>query len=246
MRKPVFLIISLILLLTLACSITFDTPEIRELQGSGNLVTEQPVVSGFDQIEFGGVGRMTIRQGDSESLTIEADDNLIDHIVTRVVGDRLIIEMEKNINFGGMTRINYDLVVKDLSRLTLSGFGDIDVDGLNTDKLTILLSGSGNLTMDDLQAESLDVTITGFGNTEVSGEVKELQVVIKGAGSFKGGDLFSQTAQIEVSGFGNATTWVESDLDVEITGSGNVSYYGLPDVTQNITGFGRLESLGRK
>lgn len=246
MRKSVLLIIPLILLLTLACSITFTAPEIKELRGSGNLVTEQRAVSGFDRIEFGGVGKMSIRQGDVESLTIEADDNLIDHIATRVVADRLIIDMEKNVNFGGMTRINYDLVVKDLSRLTLSGFGDIDMDELETDSLTVMLSGSGNLTLADLQADRLDVTITGFGNTEIGGEVNDLQVTIKGAGSFKGGDLLSQTARIEVSGFGNVTAWVERDLDVEITGSGNVSYYGLPDVTQNISGFGRLESLGRK
>jgi hypothetical protein len=246
MRKTVLLIIPLILLLTMACSITFTTPEIKDLRGSGNLVTEQREVSGFDRLEFGGVGTMTIRQGDVESLTIEADDNLIDHITTRVIGNRLVIEMEKNFNVGGMTRIHYDLVVKDLSRLTLSGFGDITMDELNTDSLTVLLSGSGNLTLADLQAESLDVTITGFGNSEFAGEVKDLQVIIKGAGSFKGGDLRSQTARVEVSGFGNATVWAERDLDVEITGSGNVSYYGLPDVTQNISGFGRLESLGNK
>lgn len=246
MRKTVLIIIPLILLSTMACTITFNAPEVRELVGSGNLVTEQRGVSGFDRVEFGGVGDMTVRQGDAESLSIEADDNLIDHIVTRVVGDRLVIEMEKNINVGGMTRIHYDLVVKDLSRLTLSGFGNIQMDDLKTDSLSILLSGSGNLTAVDLQADSLDVTITGFGNSEFSGQVADLQVIIKGAGSFKGSDLLTRTARIEVSGFGNATAWVEQDLDVEITGSGNVSYYGQPDVTQNISGFGRLESLGSK
>lgn len=246
MRKPVLFIIPLILLVTVACTVTFNAPEIRDLRGSGNLVTEQREVSGFDQLEFGGVGKMTIRQGDVESLTITADDNLIDRINTRVVGDRLIIDMEENINIGGMTRLNYELVVKDLSRLTLSGFGDIDVAELRTDTLTVLLSGSGNLTVDDLQARRLEVTITGFGNTELAGEVEDLEIIIKGAGNFNGGDLFGRSAQVEVSGFGNATVWVESNLDVEITGSGNVSYYGLPDVTQSITGFGRLESLGSK
>lgn len=246
MRKSVLLIIPLILLLTMACSITLTAPELDEIRGSGNLVTEERSVSGFDQVEFGGIGNLTIRQGSQESLTVEADDNLIEHITTRVVGNRLIIGLEGNFNIGGMSRISYELVVRDLSKLTLSGFGDIDLDQLDTDTLTIMVSGSGNLNLADLQAGSLDVTTTGFGDTEVGGEVEDLTVAIKGAGNFKGGDLLSQSARIEVSGFGSATAWVMEDLDVKISGSGNISYYGLPEVSQNISGFGSLKSLGSK
>ena len=51
------------------------------VRGSGDLVTEEREVSGFDELHFSGMGSLIIEQGDEETLIIEADDNIIDLIV---------------------------------------------------------------------------------------------------------------------------------------------------------------------
>ena len=87
MKKQMILLLSVfVLLFTPACSlgndiarrIEFSTDSgvnVKSLTGSGNIVTEDRPVSDFDQIVLTGLGEMIITQGDTESLTIEADDD---------------------------------------------------------------------------------------------------------------------------------------------------------------------------
>ncbi len=55
---------------------------LRTIQGSGDVITESRDVSGFDSVSLTGIGRVIITQGDKESLTIEADDNLLEYITS--------------------------------------------------------------------------------------------------------------------------------------------------------------------
>lgn len=55
------------------------------VRGSGNVVTEQRQVSGFNCIDLSGSGKLIIAQGSSEGLTIEAEDNIIGRIETSVI-----------------------------------------------------------------------------------------------------------------------------------------------------------------
>ena len=45
--------------------------------GSGNITSESRDVSDFNEVGLEGVGTLTIEQTGSETLTIEADDNII-------------------------------------------------------------------------------------------------------------------------------------------------------------------------
>jgi hypothetical protein len=56
------------LLLLTGCSV---------VNGSGQTKSETRTVSGFTGIELSGTGEVTIEQGDAESLTVEADDNVL-------------------------------------------------------------------------------------------------------------------------------------------------------------------------
>ena len=63
------------LLVLSACSV---------INGSGHVETETRQVSGFTGIDLAGSGEVTIEQGDAESLTIEADDNVLPALTSKV------------------------------------------------------------------------------------------------------------------------------------------------------------------
>ncbi len=251
MNKKVllFVLIPFVLLTMTACSISgirISPPQVEVVEGSGNIVTEERAVSGFNQVTLSGLGDLTIVQGDTESLTIEADDNIINRITTEVIGSRLVIGMEPGFNFNLPKGIQYRLTVKDLTKIEITGFGNVEMDSLKTDKLTLQLTGSGNINLGDLTADSLDLTISGFGSADVAGSVQDQEVTITGSGNFDAEDLQSETANVTIGGFGSANIWVKSALDVRITGSGSVDYYGSPSVTQDVTGFGSVNNKGEK
>jgi len=246
MRKALLFIVPFILLFAAGCSITLHAPDQFSEHGSGRLVSEQRDVSGFDKVVFGSFGDLSITQGEQESLIIEADDNLLEHIESNVVNGVLSLGFELNYHFVLPTHIHYTLVVKDLSSIQLSGVGSVEIGELHTGSLSMDLSGTGNLTVANLRADRLNVVISGLGGVEAAGKVRDLDIHISGAGNFKGGSLHSQTSHIRVSGLGDATVWVDNSLDVVVSGTGGIEYYGRPQISQTISGLGDLKSLGNK
>ena len=81
--KILGLLIIGILLIT-ACSLSTIQDSRDVITGSGNVITESRDVSGFDGVSHTGIGRVIITQSDTESLTIEADDNLMEYITSEV------------------------------------------------------------------------------------------------------------------------------------------------------------------
>ncbi|MCJ7666613.1 MAG: DUF2807 domain-containing protein, partial [Actinobacteria bacterium] len=54
----------------------------EKIIGSGNVISEDRAVPGFSKISISGSGDLFIEQGDEESITITAEDNLIPLLTT--------------------------------------------------------------------------------------------------------------------------------------------------------------------
>jgi hypothetical protein len=212
------------------------------VRGSGNVITEGRDVSDFRKVHLSGTGNLIITQGELESLTIEADDNIIPIIETDVSGAELDIGFKRGYTFIPSTAIKFHLTVVDLDEISLNGAGNIDCEGFETKVLQFDVSGAGDLDF-DLDAERVEVIISGAGNIILSGQVDSQEIEIDGAGKYNGEDLESSECVITVSGAGSATVNVSELLDVEINGIGNVYYIGSPSVTQDISGLGKVRSL---
>lgn len=215
--------------------------------GSGRMETRTVDATGVRTVEFEGVGDLTITQGDDESLTVEAESDVIGRIVTAVRGDVLSIRLRNSFWRSGTipTRgIHYRLTVRDLNDVLLEGAGDVHIGKLNTGSLALELNGAGSVDVIDLDCDALVVRLQGAGSTTVSGKIGSQEVLVAGAGSFKAGDLASQTATIKITGAGDATVWAEQSLDATIQGVGSIRYYGDPVLSQQVNGVGQVKSLG--
>lgn len=188
--------------------------------GSGNVASEPRDVSGFDEVELSGVGTLSIRQTGSESLTVEAEEDVLPKIRTEVVDNRLIIGPEPNTNIQTTEPINYELTVEDLHALKLSGSGDIDAEAIDTDTLKIDVGGSGAI--------------------KTSGTADSQEIDVSGSGDYRAEDLESKQAEIDVKGSGSAIVNVSDALDAEVGGAGSVEYIGDPTVEKEVSGAGRV------
>jgi hypothetical protein len=63
---------------------------------TNNVTSEARDVSGFDKVELKGVGNLSLEQTGSESLTVEAEEEVLPKIRTEVENKRLIIGPERN------------------------------------------------------------------------------------------------------------------------------------------------------
>lgn len=220
---------------------------LRAIRGSGDIVTEDRDVSGFDSVEFAGFGRLILTQGNEESLSIEVDDNLLRYIDTDVVGDTLKIDFDDNILLRPTDNsIIFRLDVIELSSIDISGAGSFEIDELETNRLEVTMSGAGKVEIDTLTATSLEVVINGAGDIDISGIVERQEITVSGFGDFNAIDLESEDATVNISGAGDVDLWVHEELDITISGAGSVSYYGKPNVSQSVSGAGSINSRGEK
>ena len=191
------------------------------IQGSGVVRSETRDVSGFDGIALVGSGQATIRVADEESVIVEAEDNLLPHLRTRVEGTRLVLDADRNIS---PTRpIVYRITMKRLDHLSISGSGDIEATGIRGDELVVSISGSGDM--------------------KVEGEVRDARFRISGSGLIDAERLSSERATATISGSGDMTIGPARAINAHVSGAGSVRYKGSPSVTSQISGAGSISPM---
>ncbi len=232
------------LITTTACNLSFNLG--NQVSGSGNVTSEDRPVSGFNQVELQGAGELDIVQGETEALTVEADDNLMQYITTEVRGTTLVLGLKPNFRLLFSSKILYHLKVKDLNSVSISGSGHVTSDSIQTGDLSLSTSGSGKFEIGDVQATSVNASTSGSGEFILTGKADRVDVSINGSGKFNCPDLELQSANVRISGSGEITVWTTQSLDVRISGSGSVRYYGSPETNQSISGSGSVKKLGDK
>ena len=163
--KLIFTTALFVALLLTACGL-------HVISGSGNVVRESRPVSDFTAVNFTGFGELTLVQGETTALTIETDDNLLPYIKTTVDQGTLTIGFDDGLSLPLMQptdSIRYQLTVKTLTDLALSGAGTVAATALTADHLTLVGSGIGAIKLADLTADAVTVEMSGAGAIELAG-----------------------------------------------------------------------------
>lgn len=192
------------------------------MQGSGNVITESRDVSGFEEVVLSGSGRVEIDVTGAEALTIEAEDNIMPRLESRVSNGRLILEAQGPIS--PTVEVVYTITAATLEGIEVSGSGVVEARGVDGDDFSVEISGSGDVLVEG--------TLTG-----------RLSLSISGSGEFVGESLTSPEGEVDVSGSGDAVVNVTDSLDVSVSGSGNVDYIGSPDLQVDTSGSGDVNRL---
>jgi hypothetical protein len=210
------------------------------IQGSKNIISENRAVSNFSSIDVSIGADITLIQGETESLTIETDDNILDYIETTVQDGKLSIDTKPNSNISPSQPIKITLSFKTLSQIAVSGSVNMTADTLILETLTIDSSGTTDIVATDVTLETLVITTSGSGNIQFDGVATTQTIAVSGSANINNFALTSEAVILNVSGTGEVEVNVANTLTVDISGTGKVSYMGDPIITQNITGSGTV------
>ena len=191
------------------------------IEGSGNIVSEDRQLIGFKSISLLGSIDVNINYSDDTSCTVVGDDNIIEHVKTEVINDKLTISIDKS--YSSTKALVVNLSVLNVNELSVSGSGDIKFKNYKDDTLSLKISGSGD--------------ILGDGNVET------LTGKINGSGDLLLKELHSKSAKININGSGDAELWVSNSLIAKINGSGDINYHGNPKTVESeINGSGEINA----
>jgi hypothetical protein len=198
--------------------------------GSGSAATEVRAVSGFQTISLRGGIDLVVRQGNSERVTVRADDNMLALVQTAVEGSgatrTLRIQFKSGESVRTKTQVVVTVDVLNLEAIASSGSGDITIEALKTPKLTMSISGSSDATLKQLDTERLSISIAGSGDVQASGRAARLEVSIAGSGDVRTSALQAGDVSVSIAGSGDASVTAQQTISVAIAGSGDVDYGG--------------------
>jgi hypothetical protein len=218
------------------------------------MASETRTIERFTRINFKDFGSLVLSQGDHESLTIEADEDLLADLLSDVRDETLFLgfkddwfnrigKIVSSIFTGEDLKVTYYLTCVNLEQISISGKCTLTSDSLSTDKLRIKVAGLGNLTFANLDCNTLEYDISGRGELKAKGRAGHQEIRISGSGEVQAPDLISQSARVAISGQGNITLSAAESLSVTISGIGYVNYHGSPNVSQIVSGIGNVKRL---
>lgn len=223
-------ILNLLTFLFMTATLLFSASESKSqtIKGNGDIAKETRNVSSFSKLELNSVMNVFLKQTGSESVTIEADKNLIPFIKTYVKESTLIIEIEKDIKFDGYEKMNVYVSLVDLNNIENNSVGNVKSENqLNLSSLTIENNSVGNLDL-DLNCKNLNTEINSVGNVSLSGKADNVSIENNSVGNLDAIDLTAVNLTIESNSVGNSNVYATGEISIEANGVGNVIYKGDP------------------
>lgn len=202
----------------------------KEIEGNGKMTTETRSVSDYDQVALLGSMKVELVAGKEGKLKVEAEENLMEYILTEVDGDKLKISVEEgySLDTSRNNEIRITVPFESLDAVILTGSGDIySSDEIKADDFEIKLTGSGNIQL-SLTVKNARASITGSGDIELRGSTKDFDCKVTGSGDISAFDFKSETVSATVTGSGDIQVYASEEIKAKIPGSGDIEYKGNP------------------
>jgi Putative auto-transporter adhesin, head GIN domain len=217
----------------------------RHITGDGSDYKETRSLSSFDRVHLSCSVEVVVVKGDSFSIRLEGERNIIEVLETDVKGGELNIHYPLFKDFRATKPLRCLVTTNDVSEISNSGSGRIQSeDRFKSAALSIHNSGSGRIEW-KLAADKVHIGTSGSGHIQLKGQAKELECNVSGSGRVEAGDLeIRDRSDIHISGSGSCTVTTNGVIQGRISGSGGIYYKGNPgnvDVTHS--GSGRAHKI---
>ena len=202
----------------------------------------------FDEIEFGGAGKIFLIPGKEAKIEILSDKSkseIIDNLVTEVNGKTLDIYL-KDKKWHKDLKLVFTITYPALNRLNIYGAGSVYSESpIVSDNFTLESEGAEKAVL-ELNVKYLDVSVAGAGDIVLSGKAKNQRIVVAVAASVKAMDLKTANTTAELNGVGSIKVYASESLDAEVNGIGSIQYAGNPSTVHTSKGgIGSIKAVNR-
>lgn len=203
-----------------------DAQFYKSVRGNGNVIKKERSGSDFDGVRVSSGIDVYLKQGDKESIVVEADENLHEYIITEIKGDVLNVYSDVNIRDAEMKRVY--VTMKNITSLKTSSAGDlIGETPIKTDNIEIGASSAGDIKA-EIYARHAEIDISSSGDITLTGEADIMNVSLSSAGDLSAFGFKTKEADVSVSSAGNAEVFVTQTLKARASSAGDIMYKGDP------------------
>lgn len=216
------------------------------VKSTGRIVSENRVALPFHYIEvYDNINLFLVQDTSLSEIRVEAGENLIAGIVTRIDSGRLVLRNENSCNWlrSFDVPVNVYLRFIKLDTLVFQAAGNINcLNKWTNDSIFVnVIEGAGKIKF-DLEVERSVIHIRyGTVSMEIAGKSGVTFISSQGYGPVHAEDLLSKFTYVYTFSPNDVFVYASEELGVEIGNIGNIYYRGDPkEISSNIYGKGKL------
>ncbi len=197
------------------------------MQGSGNIMTQGFDLTDFDKVDVSHAFTVNISQGDTFSVVVSIDDNLVEYLRVEKSGSTLKIGVAPDRDYAS-THATAEVTMPELTGLEMSGGSQGTITGFTSTKpLAVDLSGASSLG-GDIEAGDARFEVSGGSDLTLTGSGQDLTVEAAGASEVGLADFPVADANVLARGGSRLTVNASGTLNVDASGASHVYYLGSP------------------
>lgn len=209
--------------------------------GSGNIITQNRSVGNFSGISVSNSFDVEVKIGAVTEVRVEADDNIMKHIVTNVSGNDLRIKVEGMHNINNAHMKVY-ITTPELNSIKASASSSVKVLDVikNNGKLHFTATSSADIEA-EVDAPEVEAEANSSGSVTLRGKTKNYKAQVSSSGDIKSAGLLSENTEVEASSSGSADVHASVSLNAKASSSGSIDYRGAASVQQSVSSSGSVE-----
>jgi hypothetical protein len=199
------------------------------ITGTGNVVTQEEAITGFDKVDISQSFNVDITQGNNFRVVIRVDDNLVEHLNVVKQGSTLKIGLDPNRSYTIIdATMEAEVTMPELVGLDISGSSDAKVSGFESSKsLVVDLSGNSGL-LGDITAGDSRFDVSGNSSVTITGSAGDITVDASGSSEVDLTDFPASDGTVDASGSSTVTVNLSGRLNADASGGSNIYYLGDP------------------
>ncbi len=200
---------------------------------SGPTVTESRKVSAFSEIEVSDGIDVFLSLGTKENVAVEASEDILENLITKVNGKTLKIYFEKSFNWNKTAVVHVGAI--NVKRISTSGGSDlVGENSIHSRELELKASGGSDIKL-EVEVDNLEVNASGGADIMLSGSADFIEAKTSGGSDLKAFDLHTSRAVLNASGGSDIRIYIEKEIDANASGGADISYKGNPTIIKSKT-----------
>ncbi|MEO6670979.1 MAG: head GIN domain-containing protein [Ferruginibacter sp.] len=208
-------------------------------KGSGNIITQTRSTGAFRALDIKGGFEVEVKNGPTENVVVEADDNLMKYIEVKVVDNELKIRLD-HINVTD-AHLKIFITAPEINSVDASGGSGIVVkDALKSAGKIIVKASSGSNIKTAIDAPEIKADASSGGQLTLSGRTRDFHASSSSGSSLSASELLSENSYVSASSGANAHVYASVSIDASASSGGNISYRGAAVVKKSESSGGEV------
>lgn len=219
-----FIVAALMALLFSSCGHSMN---FNGIKGSGNITTETRTVNqDFKKIEASNGIKVIVEQSDNKSITVETDDNLQQHIITKIENGILKIESDENYNATETPIVKVKMPVT--NGLSTSSGSEITSSGTLISENMDVESSSGSQINITVEADAIKIESTSGSSIEVGGKALKAETSSSSGSTIDAKNLMANEVISQTTSGSSTDVYPILKLEAKASSGSNISYHKIP------------------